>query len=65
MDLFEERLIEELQSKMISYNLQDLICKKCKNIKQNNLNKNCSCAGSLYWYRYRFLVNIAYCSTLT
>jgi len=46
MDLFEERLIDELQSKMISYNLQDLICKKCKNIKQNNLNKNCSCAGN-------------------
>lgn len=42
----EQRLIDSLNRKMMSYMLQDLKCVRCKQIKQDNIMEYCSCAGS-------------------
>lgn len=42
----EQRLIDSLNRKMMSYMLQDLKCIRCKQIKQDNIMEYCSCAGS-------------------
>lgn len=41
----ERRLIDVINRKLISYNLQDLQCNRCKQIKQDNIMQYCSCAG--------------------
>lgn len=41
----EKRLIDALNRRFMSYNLQDLQCDRCGQIKQDNIMKNCSCAG--------------------
>lgn len=40
------RLLDVLQRKIMSYTLQDLRCTRCKQIKRENMNELCSCAGS-------------------
>lgn len=42
----EKRLIDSLNRKLMSYNLQDLQCMRCKEIKQDNIMQYCQCAGS-------------------
>nr|CAB3265004.1 DNA polymerase epsilon catalytic subunit A-like [Phallusia mammillata] len=42
----EQRLIDDLQRKVMTFNLQDVSCVKCHSVKQANLTKHCECAGS-------------------
>ncbi|XP_041095859.1 DNA polymerase epsilon catalytic subunit A [Polyodon spathula] len=44
-DGIETALVEALQKKLMTYTLQDLICTKCKGVKQANMPIYCSCAG--------------------
>lgn len=41
----EKRLIDSLNRKLMSYNLQDLQCVRCHEIKQDNIMEYCACAG--------------------
>ncbi|KAJ1965267.1 DNA polymerase epsilon catalytic subunit [Dipsacomyces acuminosporus] len=51
----EERLIEQLQSIILSYQMQDLVCAKCRLMKQDNFTLQCgSCAG-----KYKTMVSAA------
>ncbi|XP_043925704.1 DNA polymerase epsilon catalytic subunit A [Protopterus annectens] len=45
-DLIEMALVEALQKKQMAYTLQDLICTKCKGVKESNMPIYCSCAGN-------------------
>lgn len=38
-------LIDRLNRKSMGYILQDLQCRKCKEIKRDNMNLLCSCSG--------------------
>jgi len=42
----EFSLIDKLNRKSMAFVLQDLQCRKCKNIKQGNMNILCSCSGN-------------------
>ncbi|KAI8325970.1 DUF1744-domain-containing protein [Martensiomyces pterosporus] len=42
----EERLIEQLQAIVLAYQMQDLVCSKCRLMKQDNFSLQCTtCAG--------------------
>ncbi|XP_060894086.1 DNA polymerase epsilon catalytic subunit A [Labrus mixtus] len=41
----EVALVEALQKKLMSYTLQDLVCSKCKGVKEANMPLYCKCAG--------------------
>ncbi|KAF2878625.1 hypothetical protein ILUMI_27547, partial [Ignelater luminosus] len=41
----EGLLLETVSRKFLAYNLQDLQCKKCSQIKMENLMERCNCAG--------------------
>ncbi|XP_015221455.2 DNA polymerase epsilon catalytic subunit A [Lepisosteus oculatus] len=41
----EMALVEALQKKLMTYTLQDLVCNKCKGVKEANMPVYCSCAG--------------------
>ncbi|XP_029019497.1 DNA polymerase epsilon catalytic subunit A [Betta splendens] len=41
----EMALVEALQKKLMSYTLQDLVCAKCKGVKEANMPLYCGCAG--------------------
>uniref|UniRef100_A0AAX7U0J0 DNA polymerase epsilon catalytic subunit n=1 Tax=Astatotilapia calliptera TaxID=8154 RepID=A0AAX7U0J0_ASTCA len=41
----EMALVEALQKKLMSYTLQDLVCSKCKGVKETNMTLYCKCAG--------------------
>ncbi|CAG9765603.1 unnamed protein product [Ceutorhynchus assimilis] len=41
----ETFLLETITKKFLAYNLQDLQCKKCGQIKMENLTKHCQCAS--------------------
>ncbi|XP_020776588.1 DNA polymerase epsilon catalytic subunit A [Boleophthalmus pectinirostris] len=41
----EMALVEALQKKLMSYTLQDLVCSKCKGVKEANMPLYCNCAG--------------------
>ena len=41
----EFSLIDKLNRKSMAYVLQDLQCRKCKEIKRDNMNLLCSCSG--------------------
>ncbi|XP_064424312.1 DNA polymerase epsilon catalytic subunit A [Latimeria chalumnae] len=41
----EMALVEAVQKKLMAYTLQDLVCTKCKGIKEANMPIYCSCAG--------------------
>uniref|UniRef100_H2YP33 DNA polymerase epsilon catalytic subunit n=1 Tax=Ciona savignyi TaxID=51511 RepID=H2YP33_CIOSA len=41
----EQQLVDDIQRKLLSYNLQDLVCRKCSAVNQLNMNKRCECAG--------------------
>ncbi|KAJ2559538.1 DNA polymerase epsilon catalytic subunit [Coemansia sp. RSA 1933] len=42
----EERLIEQLRALVLSYQMQDLVCSKCRLMKQDNFSLQCAgCAG--------------------
>lgn len=42
----EMALVEALQKKLMSYTLQDLVCIKCKGVKEANMPLYCTCAGN-------------------
>lgn len=44
-DNIEMSLVEALQKKMMAFMLQDLVCLKCKGVKEANMPVYCSCAG--------------------
>uniref|UniRef100_A0A3B3CYW5 DNA polymerase epsilon catalytic subunit n=1 Tax=Oryzias melastigma TaxID=30732 RepID=A0A3B3CYW5_ORYME len=44
-ETIEVSLIEALQKKLMSYTLQDLVCNKCKGVKEANMPLYCRCAG--------------------
>uniref|UniRef100_A0A8C4T9X8 DNA polymerase epsilon catalytic subunit n=1 Tax=Erpetoichthys calabaricus TaxID=27687 RepID=A0A8C4T9X8_ERPCA len=44
-DNIETALVEALQKKLMTYTLQDLVCMKCKGVKEANMPIYCSCAG--------------------
>ncbi|XP_059531846.1 DNA polymerase epsilon catalytic subunit A isoform X2 [Myotis daubentonii] len=41
----EMALVEALQKKLMAFTLQDLICLKCRGVKETNMSVYCSCAG--------------------
>ncbi|KAJ8379395.1 hypothetical protein SKAU_G00001730 [Synaphobranchus kaupii] len=41
----EMALVEALQKKLMTYTLQDLVCAKCKGVKEANMPVYCRCAG--------------------
>lgn len=41
----EALIIDALQRRMVSYQLQDLRCGKCRLMKSENLRSHCLCAG--------------------
>jgi len=45
--MIEQRLIYDLQRKVMSFNLQDLSCLKCGSVKLGNLAQRCECAGEM------------------
>ncbi|KAJ2703543.1 DNA polymerase epsilon catalytic subunit [Coemansia sp. IMI 209128] len=48
----EERLIEQLNEALLAYQMQDLVCSKCRLMKQDNFSVQCmACAG-----KYRTMV---------
>ncbi|KAE8634027.1 hypothetical protein XENTR_v10002174 [Xenopus tropicalis] len=44
-DGIEMALVEALQKKMMAFTLQDLVCMKCKGVKEANMPVYCNCAG--------------------
>ncbi|KAL8180570.1 UNVERIFIED_CONTAM: hypothetical protein K2H54_028000, partial [Gekko kuhli] len=44
-DAIEMALVEALQKKLMAFTLQDLVCQKCKGIKDTHMPVYCSCAG--------------------
>ncbi|XP_018524002.1 DNA polymerase epsilon catalytic subunit A [Lates calcarifer] len=44
-ETIEMALVEALQKKLMSYTLQDLVCTKCKGVKEANMPLYCGCAG--------------------
>uniref|UniRef100_A0A3B5MER7 DNA polymerase epsilon catalytic subunit n=1 Tax=Xiphophorus couchianus TaxID=32473 RepID=A0A3B5MER7_9TELE len=42
----ETALVDALQKKLMSYTLQDLVCTKCKGVKEANMPLYCACAGN-------------------
>ncbi|KAH0625488.1 hypothetical protein JD844_015027, partial [Phrynosoma platyrhinos] len=44
-DAIEMALMEALQKKLMAFTLQDLVCLKCKGIKDTHMPVYCSCAG--------------------
>ncbi|KAM8961963.1 DNA polymerase epsilon catalytic subunit A [Pelodytes ibericus] len=45
IDGIEMALVEGLQKKMMAFTLQDLVCLKCKGVKEANMPVYCTCAG--------------------
>ncbi|KNC54094.1 DNA polymerase [Thecamonas trahens ATCC 50062] len=41
----EARLIDELHAKITAFQLQDLVCNKCRQVKLSNLRRYCECSG--------------------
>ncbi|XP_004276670.1 DNA polymerase epsilon catalytic subunit A isoform X1 [Orcinus orca] len=44
--VIEMALVEALQKKLMAFTLQDLICLKCRGVKETNMATYCSCAGA-------------------
>jgi len=45
--VIEAKLVETVLKRSLCYQLQDLICEKCKQVKQENMNDICpNCSGS-------------------
>ncbi|XP_059569609.1 DNA polymerase epsilon catalytic subunit A isoform X2 [Alligator mississippiensis] len=44
-DSIEKALVEALQKKLMAFTLQDLMCVKCKGVKESHMPVYCSCAG--------------------
>ena len=50
--VIEDRLLEIIQTKAMAYQLQDLVCKKCRQLKGDNISNKCHCGGD-----YKLSVN--------
>jgi len=48
--VIEDRLLEIIQNKAMAYQLQDLICKKCRTLKGDNISRKCHCGGDYKLY---------------
>ncbi|XP_059750084.1 DNA polymerase epsilon catalytic subunit A isoform X1 [Balaenoptera ricei] len=44
--VIEMALVEALQKKLMAFTLQDLVCLKCRGVKETNMAVYCSCAGA-------------------
>ncbi|RLV97718.1 hypothetical protein DV515_00011497 [Chloebia gouldiae] len=44
-DAIEMALVEALQKKLMAFVLQDLVCRKCRGVKETHMPVYCSCAG--------------------
>nr|XP_023689121.1 DNA polymerase epsilon catalytic subunit A [Paramormyrops kingsleyae]XP_023689122.1 DNA polymerase epsilon catalytic subunit A [Paramormyrops kingsleyae]XP_023689123.1 DNA polymerase epsilon catalytic subunit A [Paramormyrops kingsleyae] len=44
-ETIEMSLVEAFQKKLMTYTLQDLVCAKCKGVKEANMPLYCNCAG--------------------
>uniref|UniRef100_A0A8C9TG99 DNA polymerase epsilon catalytic subunit n=1 Tax=Scleropages formosus TaxID=113540 RepID=A0A8C9TG99_SCLFO len=66
-EAIEMTLVECLQKKLMAYTLQDLVCVKCKGVKEANMPIYCSCAGDFtltfstksFWEQIGVFQNIA------
>eukprot|EP00043_Microstomoeca_roanoka_P015073 m.150253 g.150253 ORF g.150253 m.150253 type:complete len:2376 (-) comp16169_c0_seq1:102-7229(-) len=45
-EAIEQQLIDHVNQKMMMYQLQDLRCIKCKQVKDSNMHQFCDCSGS-------------------
>lgn len=43
--IIEARLIEELKKKVIGWNLQDVVCMRCNQVRHGDMGHLCECAG--------------------
>jgi DNA polymerase epsilon subunit 1 len=48
--VIEDRLLEIIQNKAMAFQLQDLVCKKCRNLKGDNISEKCHCGGEYKLY---------------
>lgn len=51
--VIEDRLLEIIQTKAMAFQLQDLVCKKCRNLKGDNISEKCHCGGE-----YKLFLNL-------
>jgi DNA polymerase epsilon subunit 1 len=45
LELIEQTLIDTWSQKLLSYQLQDLVCTKCHQVKREHMPLLCSCSG--------------------
>jgi len=48
--IIEDRLLEIVQTKAMAFQLQDLVCTKCRNLKGDNISNKCHCGGEYKLY---------------
>eukprot|EP00698_Gefionella_okellyi_P023680 TRINITY_DN8155_c0_g1_i1.p1 TRINITY_DN8155_c0_g1~~TRINITY_DN8155_c0_g1_i1.p1 ORF type:complete len:2256 (+),score=530.17 TRINITY_DN8155_c0_g1_i1:623-6769(+) len=41
----ENDLVQSVRRRMLAYQLQDIVCDKCRNVKADNLSPQCTCSG--------------------
>jgi len=44
--LVDERLTKEVQRRLLAYQLQDLVCSQCRDVKMENMSRHCKCGGT-------------------
>lgn len=42
----ESEILQIVQRRLLAYQLQDLVCTKCRGVKDNNMKTNCQCSGT-------------------
>ncbi|ORX45441.1 putative DNA polymerase epsilon catalytic subunit A [Piromyces finnis] len=48
--IIEDRLLEIIQTKAMAFQLQDLVCTKCRSLKGDNISSKCHCGGDYKLY---------------
>ena len=43
--MIESRLLDFVNKRLIAYQMQDLVCKQCKMVKNTIVSHNCECTG--------------------
>lgn len=67
MTTVEAKLIDVVQKQMASYNLQDLRCQRCNQIKASSMSLLCECSGAYkgdigssdFWRKIRVIRDLA------
>jgi len=44
-DAIERELLETVKRRSMAYQLQDLVCSKCRMVKMDNMSRMCTCSG--------------------